>query len=93
MRTDESGQACPATLGEYRDMCAAIAGEGCDAVKFLDKKILDANGNRDEEVIAPDSQMRMLLMPMMLTGNPDWDSNTPEAMNEFLKYTSEERKG
>lgn len=65
MRTDEDGNACPATLGEYRDLCAAIGGEKNKAVEFLDKKI--AESNRDELVIAPDSQMRMVLMPMMLS--------------------------
>jgi len=65
MRTDEEGNQCPATLGEYRDLCKAIGGEGCKAVEFIDKKIADAGGNRDEAVIAADSQMRMLLMPML----------------------------
>lgn len=65
MRTDEDGNACPETLGEYRDLCAAIGGEKNKAVEFLDKKIAEAH--RDEKVIAPDSQMRMVLMPMMLS--------------------------
>jgi len=64
MRQDENGQECPATLGEYRDMCAALGGENCKAVKMLDDKI--AEQGRDEEVIMPDSQMRMVLMPMLL---------------------------
>jgi len=64
MRKDENGDPCPATLGEYRDMCAAIGGEKCKAVAFLDQKI--AKFGRDEEVITPDSQVRMLLMPMLL---------------------------
>ena len=68
MRTDESGQPCPATLGEYRKMCAAIGGKDCKAVSFLDKKIEDQGEN--EEVIAPDSQMRALLMPMLLEKGP-----------------------
>jgi hypothetical protein len=66
MRTDESGNQCPATLGEYRDLCAAIGGEGCKAVKFLDEKIADQG--RDAIVIADDSQMRYILMPMLLLG-------------------------
>lgn len=65
MRTDEDGNECPETLGEYRDLCAAIGGEKNKAVEFLDKKIAEAS--RDEKVIAADSQMRMLLMPMMLS--------------------------
>jgi len=66
MRTDEDGNECPETLGEYRDLCAAIGGESNKAVAFLDKKIAESTNGRDETVIAPDSQMRMLLMPMML---------------------------
>lgn len=64
MRKDENGQACPATLGEYRDMCLALTGEDSKAVKFLDEKIKEQG--RDEKVIAADSQMRMVLMPMLL---------------------------
>lgn len=64
MRTDEDGNECPETLGEYRDLCAAIGGEKNKAVQFLDKKI--AETSKDEKVLAADSQMRMLLMPMML---------------------------
>ena len=67
MRKDEGGNDCPGTLGEYRDLCAAFGGEDCDAVKFLDKKIASNPGGRDEIVIAPDSQMRLLLMPMLIT--------------------------
>lgn len=66
MRKDEEGNECPATLGEYRDLCAAIGGAECPAVTFLDKKIAASVRGRDEEVIAPDSQMRMLLMPMLV---------------------------
>lgn len=66
MRTDESGQPCPATLFEYRDMCKAIGGPECQAVQFLENKIA-ANGGNDDEVIIPDSQMRSLLMPMLLS--------------------------
>jgi hypothetical protein len=64
MRRDEDGDECPATLGEYRDMCASLGGAKCMAVKFLDKKI--AEQGREELVLAPDLQMRMLLMPMLL---------------------------
>jgi hypothetical protein len=64
MRSDESGDACPATLGEYRDLCAAIGGEECPAVGFLDVKI--AEQGRDQPVILSDWQMRTLLMPMLI---------------------------
>lgn len=64
MRKDEEGNDAPSTLGEYRNMCVAIGGEACEAVKFLDKKI--AEDGRDETVVAADSQMRALLMPMLV---------------------------
>lgn len=38
MRKDEYGNDCPSTLGEYRDLCAALGGD-CDAVRLLDQKI------------------------------------------------------
>lgn len=64
MRTDENGNQCPATLGEYRKLCVAMVGEDNKAVQFLDSKI--AEYGEDESVIAADSQMRMMLMPMMV---------------------------
>lgn len=66
MRKDENGNECPETLGEYRDLCAAIGEENNAAVQFLDRKIADAAAGRDEKVIAADSQMRAVLMPMLL---------------------------
>lgn len=66
MRTDENGNVCPGTLGEYRDLCAAFGGETCAAVKLLDTKIIEAPKGRDELVIKEDSQMRLLLMPLLL---------------------------
>lgn len=53
----------PGTLGEYRVLCAAIGGDNCQAVAFLDKRI--ASAGRDGKVIVPDSQIRVLLMPML----------------------------
>ncbi len=68
MRKDENGDPCPSTLGEYRKMCSALGVDNNKAVAFLDKKIAEQGEN--EEVIAPDSQMRMLLMPWMLEKEP-----------------------
>lgn len=65
MRKDENGDPCPATLGEYRDLCAALGGAGCRAVAFLDGKIAAEPAGRDAVVVAADSQMRWLLMPML----------------------------
>jgi|PlaIllAssembly_1097288.scaffolds.fasta_scaffold42180_4 hypothetical protein len=64
MRKDENGNPCPGTLFEYRDLCKAINPDS-EAVKFLERKIAE-HGGKDDEVIAADSQMRMLLMPMLL---------------------------
>jgi hypothetical protein len=64
MRKDEEGNTCPSTLFEYRDMCKAI-NPNCKAVKLLEQKIKE-NGGKDDEVVASDSQMRMLLMPHLL---------------------------
>jgi hypothetical protein len=65
MRKDENGNECPGTLFEYRDLCKAVGGPNCKAVKLLEEKIA-ANGGKDDKVIAADSQMRMLLMPLLL---------------------------
>lgn len=65
MRTDEDGEPCPETSGEYYDITLALFGEkmGAKALEFLDQKIKEQG--RDEKVIASDSQMRMLLFSML----------------------------
>lgn len=65
MRTDENGQQCPGTLGEYLKLCEAVGFPDNQAVQFLKKKIAESPNGENEEVIAPDSQMRMLLMPLL----------------------------
>lgn len=66
MRKDPySNDMVPETLGEYRKMCVAISGPDCKAVKFLDEKISDSPNGEAEVVIQADSQMRVLLMPML----------------------------
>ncbi len=54
------------TLGKYRDLCAFIGGEDCRAVQFLDDKIAHDRDGRDAEVLADDSQMWLLLAPMLI---------------------------
>lgn len=66
MRTDEEGNQCPSTLGEYLELCQAIGGEDCKAVQFLREKIAQESTGAAADVIAPDSQMRALLMPMLI---------------------------
>lgn len=50
------------TLGNYRDLASAFFGEDSLQVKFLDDKIAESPNGRDEEVIAPESQMLYLLV-------------------------------
>lgn len=76
MRKDEYGEPCPETLGEYRDICAAI-NENSRAVLFLDKKIAESPMGRDEVVVNSDDQVRRLLFPLLkstkvLCGAPHW---------------------
>lgn len=62
------GNECPETLGEYRDLCAALTTEDNPAVQFLDRKIAACAKGRAEKVIASDVEMRMILMPLMAKG-------------------------
>lgn len=64
MRKDEEGNPCPETLGEYRNLIAAMVGEENQAIQWLDEQIKEKG--EDEIVLAPDSQMRMILIPMMV---------------------------
>ena len=65
MRKDEEGNECPATLGEYLDLCTAFMPNSA-AVELLENKIAESPNGRDEVVIAADSQMRYLLMHMLV---------------------------
>lgn len=65
MRKDDNGDPCPSTLGEYLQLCKLIGGADCQAVKLLNTKIAEASNGENEEVLAPDSQMRFLLMPLL----------------------------
>lgn len=59
----ENGVECPSTLGEYLLMCKAIQ-PNSKATAFLKAKI--AAQGEDAEVVASDSQMHAVLMPMLL---------------------------
>ncbi len=84
MRTDERGDECPATLGEYRDLCAAIGTEHCDAVELLDGYIALAPRGRDEEVIVPDKSMRVVLMPRLIPHNVLTEPPLPRGEGKVL---------
>lgn len=73
MRTDENGTACPETLGEYRDLCAAIGGAECPAAIALDKLIKEHS--RETKVALSDLELRTFLMPMLVK---------QDSMYEFL---------
>ena len=60
MKTISTGQ--PSTLGTYRDI-AIIFGD--KAVIFMDKQIANHSKGHDEEVIADERQMLVLLASMM----------------------------
>lgn len=62
MRTDENGNPCPATLGEYYDLCMALGGPNA-ATELLGMHI--ARDGRDDPVVQGDAQMRVLLMPLL----------------------------
>ena len=70
MRRDENGGECPATLGEYRDMCAAIGGPKCRAVKFLDENkilYLDIDIGKDNDAfIFVEKLTRRVRIPTMV---------------------------
>lgn len=70
MRTDENGNTCPATLGEYYDLCLAISPKS-KAVALLEGMIIRAPGGALEEVATPDSQMRALLVPLLASVGPN----------------------
>ena len=52
----------PATLGTYRDTCARNLGENAPSTKYFDEKISKAIFGRDEEVLAPESQVVALII-------------------------------
>ena len=59
MRKMSTGE--DSTLGAHRKMAAAVFGKDSPAVKFLDKKIAEAENGEQEEVIVPEEQLVMLL--------------------------------
>jgi hypothetical protein len=62
MRTDEAGEPCPATLGEYRDLCAELF-PNSEAVAYLDREIRKSPTGRARVVKIPDRAMRAILVP------------------------------
>lgn len=92
MRKDEAGQACPKTLGEYRDLCWALT-KKTRAVEFLDNKIKESPNGRDEVVIAHDSQMRFLLFPMMTQEPENPDHNFLDPMCASKRALEREAAG
>jgi hypothetical protein len=65
LRLDESGNECPKTLGEYRDLCARIGGEISEAVAYIDARINRSRGGREFSVRETDWKMREILLPLL----------------------------
>lgn len=51
----------PATLGTYLEVCETLFGSDSGAVDYLKEKIAEAPHGADEEVIADENQMNLLL--------------------------------
>lgn len=51
----------PSTLATYRMLTVALFGEDSQAVAFLDGKIAESPHGADEQVIADETQMLLLL--------------------------------
>ena len=49
------------TLGEWRRLASLFFGEESGATAWLDQKIKDSPNGKDEEVLAPESQVINLL--------------------------------
>lgn len=82
MRTDENGNPCPETLGEYRDLVFAMTGNDQNpAVQMLDERI-ETQG-RDAKVVVADVQMRAVLFKLMLDDESVTVSTTE--LNEVLR--------
>ena len=62
-RTLSTGE--PSTLGTYRRWAVALAGEGSQAVQFVDGKIAESPRGGEEPVIADERQMLTLLASML----------------------------
>lgn len=52
------------TLGNWSDLTNAVFGKDSPQAKFWDKKIAEHKNGREEEVIAAESQVLMLLGSM-----------------------------
>ncbi len=63
MNTISTGE--PATLGTYRKIAIALAGENSKAVQFFDEKIAASSNGENERVIAAESQVLFLISSMI----------------------------
>lgn len=63
MNTDEQGEQCLETLGDYRDWCASIGGEDCEAVIRFDEAI--AQYGRDYVKVPPGFPIQSLLLSLL----------------------------
>ena len=67
MKLISTGQ--PSTLGTYRQIASFLSqDDNSEVIKYFDKKIKESPNGENEEVIADETQM-MLLIVNMLTDN------------------------
>jgi len=52
------------TLGSYKKLTAIVLGEESAAVKYLDNKIAQSPKGENEEVLADESQMLLMLFSL-----------------------------
>jgi hypothetical protein len=69
------------TLGYHRAMSAAVFGEESAATKYLDKKIAESPHGAYEKVVAPESQVVLLLMNLHAKGLKN-EPDTPDVPTE-----------
>jgi hypothetical protein len=60
-----------ATLGYHLKMCKLVFGENSKATQFIEKKIAEAPNGENEDVVADESQIIMVLQA--LNAQPDQD--------------------
>lgn len=97
MRSNERNEACPDTLGEYRDELerlaqeARIDAEDTAAMEFIDDLITHSIRGREEPARVPDSHMRNLLYPMLKQSRKKRRSEPEDESEDDKKGASNEK--
>ena len=94
MRKISTGE--PSTLGTYRQIALIMGGGESKATEFIDLKIKESSKGADEEVIAEESQMLMLLAHLVRNTKqkettPTLDKQTDRLLTQVQKIEDELR--